>query len=130
MIDFEKSFIILGKAGMSPKRDFYFLLACVQPPPRLYTGYFTYPIGFFNVMLFLNQHILESETPILKDKGDWLYGVELVSRSENLLILANIQFPMWCLIAHYIFIMARNWFSKLWLLMLQGLDRYSFVPRW
>ena len=70
MIDFEKSFIILGKAGMSPKRDFHFLLACVQPPPRLYTDYFTYPIGFFNVMLFLNQHILESETPISKDKGD------------------------------------------------------------
>ena len=56
MLDFEKSFIILGKAGMSPNRDFHFLLACVQPPPRLYTGYFTYPIGFFNVMLFLNQH--------------------------------------------------------------------------
>ena len=61
MIDFEKSFIILGKAGMSPKRDFSLTSACVQPPPRVYTGYFTYPISFFNVMLFLNQHILESE---------------------------------------------------------------------
>ena len=70
MIDFEKSFIILGKAGMCPKRDFSLTSACVQPPPRVYTGYFTYPISFFNVMLFLNQHILESETPILKDKGD------------------------------------------------------------
>ena len=65
MIDFGKSIIILGKAGMSPKRDFHFLLACVQPPPRLYTGYFTYLIGFFNAMLFLNQHILESETPTI-----------------------------------------------------------------
>ena len=52
MIDFEKSFIILGKAGMSPKRDFSLTSACVQPPPRVYTGYFTYPISFFNVMLF------------------------------------------------------------------------------
>ena len=65
MIDFKKAFIILGKAGMSPKRDFHFLLACVLPPPRLYTGYFTYVIGFFNAMLFLNQHILESETPTI-----------------------------------------------------------------
>ena len=44
------------ESGMSRKRDFHFILACVQPPPRLYTGYFTYPIGFFNVTLFLNQH--------------------------------------------------------------------------
>ena len=36
MIDFEKSFIILGKAGMSPKRDFSLTSACVQPPPRVY----------------------------------------------------------------------------------------------
>ena len=65
MIDFGKSIIILGKAGMSPKRDFHSLLACVQPPPLLYTGYFTYLIGVFNAMLFLNQHILESETPTI-----------------------------------------------------------------
>ena len=97
MIDFEKSFIILGKAGMSPKRDFHFLLACVQPPPRLYTGYFTYPIGFFNVMLFLNQHILESETPILKDIGD---GMEL-SWFRVLRIYL-------CLIAQYIFLIAQT----------------------
>ena len=55
---------------MSPKRDFSLTSACVQPPPMLYTGYFTYPSGFINVTLFLNQHILESEIPILKDKGD------------------------------------------------------------
>ena len=58
------------EAGMSPKRDFSLTSACVQPPPMLYTGYFTYPSGFINVTLFLNQHILESEIPILKDKGD------------------------------------------------------------
>ena len=56
MIVFEKTFIILGKAGMSLKRDFSLTTACVQLPPRLYTGYFTYPIGFINVTLFVNQH--------------------------------------------------------------------------
>lgn len=56
MIDFEYSFIILGKAGMSQKSDFSLFIGLCIAAPRLYTGYFTYPFRFYNVTLFLNQH--------------------------------------------------------------------------
>ena len=72
MIYFEKSLIILGKAGMSPKRDFSLTSACVQPPLGCTqaTLHILSALLTNAVTLYLNQHILESEIPILKDKGD------------------------------------------------------------